>query len=333
MSRLRRVNRPADSFTMISNEFVRDSRLSFKARGLGAWLLSHIEGWETSIEAISRTAGVGREQVRTGLLELEAAGYLRRYQERDDHGRAGEAVYLIQCTPFDPEPTGQDRNRFSRPRSPRPRSPQPHKKTSSKNNIPKEKTPSGGSPAGESHPTGSTERPGTMTKTKTRQEPLALPLELPKPPSREPEAATARTVVAAFVDAYRAAHSGGNPTKANIGRVARDARRILDAGTAGPAELSAAATAMGASPWSNLGVALNIHRSRAAGKHITQGPAPVADRDAFAEGAAAEHAAFVEQIRNDPEVAAWVAEDPDAVARLVAEDPSLRAVFESATAA
>ena len=47
MSVVRRVNRPADNFTMISNEFVRDSRLSFHARGVGGWMLSHAAGWET----------------------------------------------------------------------------------------------------------------------------------------------------------------------------------------------------------------------------------------------------------------------------------------------
>lgn len=129
----------------------------------------------------------------------------------------------------------------------------------------------------------------------------------PPPPAQEP---TAATVVAAYVDSYRRHHSGGDPVKRDIGRIARDAKSLLSGGRASAAELVAAATAMGAGPYSNLGVSLNIERDhgRRPGTR-SKGIAPPAHRDDPAwQGAEEENAARAAQIlAEDPELAAWYA--------------------------
>lgn len=103
MATIRRVNSPFAHFTIISNTLLRDRSLSLKARGLAGWLLSHQDGWETSVAAIVRDTGAGKDAVGGAVRELERAGYLRRQQTRDADFRLRHVVYEIQCTPFEDE--------------------------------------------------------------------------------------------------------------------------------------------------------------------------------------------------------------------------------------
>lgn len=92
---------PERGYTVLQNELLRDSRLSWKARGLLAFLLSQPPGWVTRTEHLSRVAPDGRDAVRTGLRELEAAGYLRRWRTRTAAGR-WEWCSTVYDTPQDP---------------------------------------------------------------------------------------------------------------------------------------------------------------------------------------------------------------------------------------
>lgn len=167
-------------------------------------------------------------------------------------------------------------------------------------------------------------------KPSTADQPL--PLDLGDPPAKKPPAPSAGTVVAAYVDSYRRHHSGGDPLKRDIGRVAREAKELLTTGRADPGELERAAAAMGAGPWANLGQQLNIQRQQAS-KPANRGIAPPAPRGSFKAASDAQKAQFHEKIRTNPATAAWVAEDPDAVARVIAEDPTLAPVFAQLGAA
>jgi helix-turn-helix protein len=321
---IRRSARPADRFTMISNDFHRDARLSLAARGLGGYLLSHVDGWEITVQRLAKDQGVGREQMRRLLRELEDHGYLRRAQARDEHGLMGGMVYQISCSPFEDETPGHDR--CPETRTPVNRAPVSghHKKTSSKNNIPQKTNPSGGSPPG------SAEAEEAAMSRQPDQSLALFEIDPPPPQAEEPKLLGANDVVAAFVDSYRSHHSGGDPLKRDIGRVARDAKASLGAAKATAAELIEAAKAMGSGPYSNLGVQLNILRDR---RPRARGIVPIAPREAFDIPGQVAHAKFIAEIKADPEVAAWVADDPAEVAKLVAEDPELEAVFARVSAA
>jgi hypothetical protein len=84
-----------DHFTQIPNEWLRDSRLTFKARGLLAMLLSHSEGWSLSTSAIAEQNQEGKDAIRSAIAELQEFGYLSRSQV-NDNGRFGEAVWVTQ---------------------------------------------------------------------------------------------------------------------------------------------------------------------------------------------------------------------------------------------
>ena len=82
-----------DHFTQIPNEWLRDSRLSFKARGLLALVMSHSKGWSLSINSIAEQNQEGKDAIRSAISELEGFGYLSRSQV-NEHGRFGEAVWI-----------------------------------------------------------------------------------------------------------------------------------------------------------------------------------------------------------------------------------------------
>lgn len=88
-----------DRFTIVANAAIRDERLSYKARGLLALIASHREGWGVTEKQLAAKSPDGISAVRSGLKELEGAGYLRRYRVRDDLGRLGGAHWVITDDP------------------------------------------------------------------------------------------------------------------------------------------------------------------------------------------------------------------------------------------
>jgi hypothetical protein len=88
-------------FTQLPNSWVRDTRLSYKARGLLAELMSHAVGFEVSRERLARNGQDGDRAIRTAIQELEDAGYLERSQTRHEDGRMGPALWITK-DPFAP---------------------------------------------------------------------------------------------------------------------------------------------------------------------------------------------------------------------------------------
>lgn len=75
-------------FTVVSNDCVRDRRLSFRARGLLMFLLSQPPDFAVrSEELAAESDGEGRDAVRTALREIESAGYLRRERRQNTRGQ------------------------------------------------------------------------------------------------------------------------------------------------------------------------------------------------------------------------------------------------------
>jgi len=77
-------------YTVIANAAIRDTRLSFKARGLHHLLLSYPDGWEINTEHLSdQSESDGKTSVCSALKELEKFGYLTREQARVNGRMAG----------------------------------------------------------------------------------------------------------------------------------------------------------------------------------------------------------------------------------------------------
>jgi hypothetical protein len=97
MSKIKRGPLPTDHFTIVSNDWMRDKRLSFAARGLLAWLAGHADGFDITEAAIIEAGPDGRGAVRTMTEALEKAGYLKR--DRTYHVSGGSTVDYILTDP------------------------------------------------------------------------------------------------------------------------------------------------------------------------------------------------------------------------------------------
>lgn len=99
--KMSRPPKPESSFVMIPNDWVRDPKLSFKAKGLLAYLLTHEEGYDLTIEQIVAETADSRNSVYRTLNSLIEAGYLTRKRSRDERGRLTQWTYVIGPTsPF-----------------------------------------------------------------------------------------------------------------------------------------------------------------------------------------------------------------------------------------
>lgn len=87
-------------WTHVPTSILRDAGLSWKAKGLVAWLASHEPGFRINREFIYRAAVDGATSVEAGLKELRLAGYLRVEQARDAKGKLAQgADYILFRTP------------------------------------------------------------------------------------------------------------------------------------------------------------------------------------------------------------------------------------------
>jgi hypothetical protein len=329
--------RPADNYTMISHEFSR-SRLSARAVKVGLYVLSHADGFTQTQEQIGRVIRMSVPTVIAALRDLEGGGFLVRHEVRDDHGRKMGTAYGITDNPQvnPPGPLPKD----SLPKDSLPKKSSAHKKTSSRSETTpsKKTTPSGGETADAAPPslevspilehpedamTASAETlalfdPPETAQAKTAKKPKA---------EKTPPSPSAGTVVAAFVDSYRSHHSGGDPVKAAIGRVARDAKMMIDEGRASAEELQRAATAMGLGPYNNLAVALDKLRKqggsdRKFGRQSGVAARPHTDPDWMAV-AERNRVKEYNDLLTDDDAVRWARRDPAYAAKIVDTYPEL----------
>jgi|GEM_PF-1897441 len=87
------------NYTMISNEAMRDTRLSFGARGLLVYLLSLPDDWEINTAHLIKQSSLGRDGIKRLLGELEVCGYLCRERVRTGQGRLGSVLIRIFESP------------------------------------------------------------------------------------------------------------------------------------------------------------------------------------------------------------------------------------------
>lgn len=86
------------SYTSIPNSILWDKKLSMKARFLLCFCLSLKEDWKYSIAGLASAIGSGVDAIKSGLTELEQAGYLIREKGRNELGQMN-CIYFIYDEP------------------------------------------------------------------------------------------------------------------------------------------------------------------------------------------------------------------------------------------
>jgi len=84
-------------YTVIDNTIFRDKELSNKALGMLCRMLSLPDGWEFSVEGLTRLSTDGKSGVMSQLDELEEHGYLVRNQVRVQ-GKIAGVEYIVSET-------------------------------------------------------------------------------------------------------------------------------------------------------------------------------------------------------------------------------------------
>lgn len=99
-------HRHEKEFTIIPNSVFTDSNLNLRDIGLLCVLLHLPDNWRFSIDGlVSILQNDGRDKIRAGLKNLEAAGYLCRDKSRDSAGKVTGAIWIVSDTPMSENPT------------------------------------------------------------------------------------------------------------------------------------------------------------------------------------------------------------------------------------
>ena len=134
----RTANHLESNFTTVPNSWIRDTNLTFRARGLLAMLMSHSAGWNTTISSLASQNVEGKDAILTAVRELEEHGYLRREGSRSESGRF-ESDWVLQDPPpaveGKPETVADYPRRFSRDGSAATVNPPLKKNSNKKTNI------------------------------------------------------------------------------------------------------------------------------------------------------------------------------------------------------
>lgn len=100
-------NRAIKDFTIVSNVFIKDERLSYCTKGLMLTLLSLPDDWDYSIKGLITLSTDGETKVRNGLSELTKYGYLERKPVRDEKSKKiVDWDYILYENPQDKKPLG-----------------------------------------------------------------------------------------------------------------------------------------------------------------------------------------------------------------------------------
>ena len=75
MNRIKKIEKKIN-YTVVSNKFLNNEKLSFKAKGVFMYLWSKPDGWKINVKNITNYGTEGDKAVRTAMHELKSLGYI-----------------------------------------------------------------------------------------------------------------------------------------------------------------------------------------------------------------------------------------------------------------
>lgn len=91
-------------FTIVSNEFLKDARLSWKAKGIIAYVAMLPDDWVLNMRDLTNRATDGRDSLYSGIKELETCGYCAKTMRRNPDGTIAGYAYEICDKPVFVQP-------------------------------------------------------------------------------------------------------------------------------------------------------------------------------------------------------------------------------------
>jgi hypothetical protein len=134
-----RIRKRENPYVQIDKTILNDKRISFRAKGLHAYLLSKPDSWVVHISQLEKESPrEGRDAIASALKELEIAEYITRHKIRNDRGQligweteVFETPYLAssldtsESTPRTDNPVSVPPPRTDKPKSAEPKSAEP----------------------------------------------------------------------------------------------------------------------------------------------------------------------------------------------------------------
>lgn len=76
MNRIKKIEKKIN-YTVVSNKFLNNEKLSFKAKGVFMYLWSKPDGWKINVKNITNYGTEGDKAVRTAMHELKNLGFIK----------------------------------------------------------------------------------------------------------------------------------------------------------------------------------------------------------------------------------------------------------------
>jgi hypothetical protein len=73
---MNKIQKKKQNFVQVSNSFIRDNRISFKAKGLFCYMYSMEDSWNFTIQSIATQQNDGLSSITTAINELKKFGYV-----------------------------------------------------------------------------------------------------------------------------------------------------------------------------------------------------------------------------------------------------------------
>ena len=96
-------NKKKSNYTVTDNKVIKDTRMSWKAKGILVYMLSLPVDWEVHIKEIIKHATNGESSFRSGLEELKELGYIHYNKTKDDKGHF-KHIYTVYEKPKQENP-------------------------------------------------------------------------------------------------------------------------------------------------------------------------------------------------------------------------------------
>lgn len=91
-------------FTIVSNDFLKDALLSWKAKGIIAYVAMLPDDWVLNMRDLTNRATDGRDSLYSGIKELETCGYCAKTMQRNPDGTIAGYAYEICDKPVFVQP-------------------------------------------------------------------------------------------------------------------------------------------------------------------------------------------------------------------------------------